>query len=121
MFLCVEMPGQRHRASLGTSLPVDWRSHIANRLVELNKTILMMDCDSQSNLTAYTLSETKINQSWATDGYSIFRQLELVNRTIGDVYNRMPIQVSDNLNYVRLVWQSQGICRLDRLSQYRLE
>ena len=57
----------------------------------------MVDCDSQSNLTAYSLSETRINQAWAPEGSSIFRQLELVNRTIGDIYNRMPTKVSDNL------------------------
>lgn len=74
--------------------------HLAHRLAEMNKNVLMVDCDSQSNLTAYALSETKINQAWANEGNSIFRQLELVNRTIGDIYNRMPTKVSDNLYLV---------------------
>jgi chromosome partitioning protein len=74
--------------------------HLAYRLAELNKNVLMVDCDSQSNLTAYALSETKINQAWSQEGNSIFRQLELVNRTIGDIYNRMPTKVSDNLYLV---------------------
>ena len=74
--------------------------HLAYRLAELNKNVLMVDCDSQSNLTAYALSETRINQAWAPDGNSIFRQLELVNRMIGDIYNRMPTKVSDNLHLV---------------------
>lgn len=37
--------------------------HIANILSEKYK-VLMVDCDSQCNLTAYTLSDNEITKAW---------------------------------------------------------
>ncbi len=34
--------------------------HIAHLLEQSNKTVLMVDCDSQCNLTAYALPESNI-------------------------------------------------------------
>lgn len=47
--------------------------HVAHRVAELGKTVLMVDCDSQCNLTSYSLSESAIDQAWKPDGNSIYR------------------------------------------------
>lgn len=71
--------------------------HIAHQLADSGKTVLMVDCDSQCNLTAYTLTESAIDKAWHPDGNSIYRQIEPVDRTIGDIRNRAPTSVSKNL------------------------
>lgn len=71
--------------------------HIAHRIAELGKKVLMVDCDSQCNLTSYTLSESAIDQAWQTSGNSIYRQIEPVHRTTGDIRNRAPNSINDNL------------------------
>jgi chromosome partitioning protein len=35
--------------------------HVAHRLADIGKTVLMVDCDSQCNLTAYSLPEAAID------------------------------------------------------------
>lgn len=72
--------------------------HIAHRLADAQRRVLMVDCDSQCNLTAYTLDDRAITQSWADAGNSIYRAIEPVDRTIGDVRNRAPTRVSDYLH-----------------------
>ncbi|WP_442939356.1 ParA family protein [Nostoc sp.] len=47
--------------------------HIAHLLEQSNKTVLMVDCDSQCNLTAYALPESNIERSWSERGNSIWR------------------------------------------------
>jgi len=67
--------------------------HVAHLLAERGSTVLMIDCDSQCNLTAYSLSDTSIRRSWSEDGNSIFRNIEPVFQTIGDIRNRAPSRV----------------------------
>lgn len=74
--------------------------HVAHQLADLGKTVLMVDCDSQCNLTAYTLSESAIDQAWLPAGNSIYRQIEPVYRTIGDIRNRAPSAISEHLHLV---------------------
>jgi chromosome partitioning protein len=58
--------------------------HIAHRLADRGRTVLMVDCDSQCNLTAYALADSAIERAWAEDGNSLYRMIEPVARTIGD-------------------------------------
>ena len=74
--------------------------HVAHQLADIGKTVLMVDCDSQCNLTAYSLAEAAIDQAWQPGGNSIYRQIEPVHRTIGDIRNRAPSPVSIRLHLV---------------------
>lgn len=42
--------------------------HIAHILADRGKTVLMVDCDSQCNLTSYTLTERELRTSWSDKG-----------------------------------------------------
>jgi chromosome partitioning protein len=64
--------------------------HVAHRLADTQCRVLMVDCDSQCNLTAYALDDRAIERSWAENGNSIYRAIERVDRTIGDIRNRAP-------------------------------
>ena len=72
--------------------------HVAHRIAELGKVVLMVDCDSQCNLTAYSLETASIDQAWHATGNSIYRQIEPVHRTTGDIRNRAATQVTDKLH-----------------------
>ncbi len=72
--------------------------HVAHVLAEDGHQILMVDADSQCNLTAYTLSENQIEKAWDEPGNSIWRAIEPVARTIGDIRNRAPTTVRENLS-----------------------
>ena len=74
--------------------------HISHCLAAHGKKILMVDCDSQCNLTAYTLNDPAIETAWKPDGNSIYRSIERVARGLGDIYNRAPSQVKDSLYIV---------------------
>lgn len=67
--------------------------HVAHLLAERGNKVLMVDCDSQCNLTAYSLSESEIRKSWMADGNSIFRNIEPVYKTTGDIRQRAPSRV----------------------------
>lgn len=67
--------------------------HVANLLAEQGLRVLMVDCDSQCNLTAYALEDAEIRKAWREDGNSIFQVLEPVYRTTGDIRNRAPTRV----------------------------
>ncbi|WP_217352887.1 ParA family protein [Sphingomonas sp. ID1715] len=67
--------------------------HVAHLLAERSLCVLMVDCDSQCNLTAYTLSDAAIRRAWSADGNSIYRAIEPVYRTTGDIRNRAPTPV----------------------------
>lgn len=67
--------------------------HVAHILAENGLTVLMVDCDSQCNLTAYSLSDTDIRRAWGPEGNSIWRNIEPVARTTGDIRKRAPIAV----------------------------
>lgn len=42
--------------------------HVAHVLAEDGHSVLMVDADSQCNLTAYTLSEKQIEKAWEDSG-----------------------------------------------------
>jgi chromosome partitioning protein len=71
--------------------------HIAHRLSDNGIRVLMVDCDSQCNLTAYALEDSAIERAWADEGNSIYRQIEPVARTLGDIRNRAPSRLAENL------------------------
>jgi len=72
--------------------------HLAHRLADTGKNVLMVDCDSQCNLTAYILDDTAIERAWSDTGNSIYRSIEPVARTIGDIRNRAPVKLSEHLH-----------------------
>lgn len=72
--------------------------HIAHRLADKNHRVLMVDCDSQCNLTAYALDDRAIERAWEERGSSIYRLIEPVARTIGDIRNRAPVKINDRLH-----------------------
>ena len=71
--------------------------HVAHMLARENLTVLMIDCDSQCNLTSYTMRDQEIVRSWRDDGNSIFQMIEPVYRTIGDIRNRAPTKLTNRL------------------------
>lgn len=50
--------------------------HIANILADIGICTLMVDCDSQCNLTAYAIDDTEIKKSWSDRGNSIYRVIQ---------------------------------------------
>ena len=47
--------------------------HIAHILSRKGHRVLMVDCDTQGNLTNYCFSDSEIEGAWANDGNSIYR------------------------------------------------
>ncbi len=74
--------------------------HIAHLLHKRGLTVLMVDCDSQCNLTAYTLDDGVILKSWSDKGNSIYRAIELVEKGMGDIRQRSPERVKDKFYIV---------------------
>ncbi len=70
--------------------------HVAHLLARGGLTVLMVDCDSQCNLTAYALSDGRIRRSWGEDGNSIYQNILPVYQTTGDIRQRAPTRVSDD-------------------------
>lgn len=68
--------------------------HIAHLLARRGLKVLMVDCDSQCNLTSYCLSDGIIRRSWAEDGNSIFQNILPVYKTTGDIRSRSPSRVT---------------------------
>jgi len=67
--------------------------HIAHLLERQGKTVLLVDLDSQCNLSAYFLSDADLERSWKQkNGNSIWIAIELVYKGIGDIRHRQPIQ-----------------------------
>lgn len=64
--------------------------HVAHMLAERDLTILMVDCDSQCNLTAYSLRDVDIKKSWGASGNSIFQNIMPVFQGLGDIRDRAP-------------------------------
>ena len=71
--------------------------HVAHLLADHGKVVLMVDCDSQCNLTAYALSEEEIINAWSEQGNSIYKALEKVAAGMGDIQELSPFQISSNL------------------------
>ena len=74
--------------------------HIANILADIGVCTLMVDCDSQCNLTAYAIDDTKIKKSWSENGNSIYRVIQPVAENIGDIRRKKPLGIRDNLYLV---------------------
>ncbi|WP_322924065.1 ParA family protein [Paenibacillus campi] len=70
--------------------------HIAHILAE-NYKVLMIDCDSQCNLSSYCLTDTQIEKEWKEDGRSIYRIVEDLIEGLGDFKKRNPLKLSENL------------------------
>lgn len=68
--------------------------HVAHLLAKRELTVLMVDCDSQCNLTSYCLFPSRIRRTWAEDGNSIFQNIAPVYKTTGDIRNRTPTSIS---------------------------
>lgn len=71
--------------------------HIANLMADKGKKVLMVDCDSQCNLTAYSMTEETIEQSWSYNGNSIYKLIEPISKGIGDFRTREPYMLRSNL------------------------
>lgn len=75
--------------------------HISHILSRQGYTVLMVDCDSQCNLTAYSLSDSTILKCWnSKNANSIYSVLELVEKGIGDIRQRSPEKIRENLYIV---------------------
>ena len=78
--------------------------HIAHLLERKGKIVLMVDCDSQCNLTAYALQDNEINRSWnEKKGNSIWRVIEDVYEGIGDIRKRSPSKINSKCSNLHLV------------------
>lgn len=71
--------------------------HLAHYLADDGEVVLLVDCDSQCNLSAYALDDAAIGRAWDTSGNSIYRAIEPVARGIGDIRNRAATQLKDGL------------------------
>ncbi|MGU3420790.1 ParA family protein [Methylobacterium sp. D54C] len=69
--------------------------HVAHLLARSGLTVLMVDCDSQCNLTSYCLTDGLIRRSWSDEGNSIFQAVQPVYRTTGDIRSRAPTKVAE--------------------------
>lgn len=74
--------------------------HIANILADIGICTLMVDCDSQCNLTAYAIDDAEIKKSWSEKGNSIYRVIQPVAENIGDIRLRQALRIRDNLYLV---------------------
>jgi len=75
--------------------------HVAHLLTRMHrKRVLIVDCDSQCNVTSYAMSEDDIQASWQVGGNSIFRVIEPIYEGIGDFNNILPTQIANNLYIV---------------------
>ncbi len=71
--------------------------HIAHLLERAGKKVLVVDLDSQCNLSAYSLSDTELERSWRSDrGNSIWNAIERVYEGLGDIRQRRPSLLSEN-------------------------
>jgi len=59
--------------------------HIAHLLEKQGKKVLMVDLDSQCNLSAYSLIDSELERSWKPKGNSIWNAIELVYEGLGDI------------------------------------
>nr|VFK67379.1 MAG: CobQ/CobB/MinD/ParA nucleotide binding domain-containing protein [Candidatus Kentron sp. UNK]VFK72735.1 MAG: CobQ/CobB/MinD/ParA nucleotide binding domain-containing protein [Candidatus Kentron sp. UNK] len=75
--------------------------HIAHILARKNKVVLAVDLDSQCNLSAYAISESELEKSWKSErGNSIWNIVEPVYERIGDIKERGPSKINENLHIV---------------------
>jgi cellulose biosynthesis protein BcsQ len=78
--------------------------HVAHLIARTGKKVLMVDCDSQCNLTAYSMQDSQINQAWGESrGNSIYRIIEPVYRGIGDIRKRGPTELNGYRQNISIV------------------
>ena len=77
--------------------------HVAQLIARHGKKVLMVDCDSQCNLTAYSMHDNLIERSWNESGNSIFRVIEPVYRRMGDIRHRSPTKLDNHHENVSIV------------------
>lgn len=71
--------------------------HIANILADNGIRTLMVDCDSQCNLTAYCLNDFEIKKAWYEDKNSIYKAVQPISEGIGDFIKNIPYEISKDL------------------------
>lgn len=65
--------------------------HIAHLLAQKGKKVLLVDLDSQCNLSSYSISESELEKSWRPDrGNSIWNAIEPIYERLGDIRKRQP-------------------------------
>lgn len=68
--------------------------HIAHLLERSGKTVLLVDLDSQCNLSSYCLSDNELERAWKQErGNSIWNAIERVYSGLGDIRTRQPTQI----------------------------
>lgn len=67
--------------------------HIAHILARRGHAVLMVDCDTQGNLTNYCLDPNEIEGAWQSGGNSIFRVVEPIIKGTGDIDYRVPTKL----------------------------
>ncbi len=78
--------------------------HIAHLLERQGKTVLLVDLDSQCNLSAYFLSDADLERSWKQkNGNSIWIAIEPVYKGIGDIRDRKPTQPNGEYKNLYLI------------------
>lgn len=77
--------------------------HVAHLIARHGKKVLMVDCDSQCNLTAYSMHDNQIDRAWGERGNSIFRIIEPVYRGIGDIRSRKPTELNSYRQNISIV------------------
>lgn len=71
--------------------------HIAHLLERSGKKVLLVDLDSQCNLSAYCLSDADLERSWRSErGNSIWNAIERVYAGLGDIRTRQPTRLIKN-------------------------
>lgn len=73
--------------------------HIAHLISEKYK-VLVVDCDSQCNVSSYFLQDSQIEKEWKDKGRSIYRIVEEIIEQIGDFRKREPLKINDKLYLV---------------------
>ena len=69
--------------------------HIAHLLERAGKTVLIVDLDSQCNVSAYAVDEGELERSWKADrGNSIWNAIERVYSGMGDIRQRRPTVIN---------------------------
>ncbi|MGD2179815.1 ParA family protein [Lusitaniella coriacea] len=78
--------------------------HIAHLLERQGKTVLLVDLDSQCNLSAYCLSDNELERSWKAErGNSIWMAVERVYKGLGDIRQRKPTQPKEDYENLYLI------------------
>jgi cellulose biosynthesis protein BcsQ len=68
--------------------------HIAHLLERADQTVLLVDLDSQCNLSSYCLSDQELERSWRSErGNSIWNAIERVSVGMGDIRERRPTRL----------------------------